>query len=70
MAEDGVRFPDELIQMRSAEFGMRNSEDRGECLETPFRTPHSEFLRPGVVTEACRSDKAAAVVRLHLGPCL
>ena len=23
--------------------------------------------RPGVVTEACRSDKAAAVVRLHLG---
>ena len=25
-------------------------------------------LRPGVVTEACRSDTAAAVVRLHLGP--
>lgn len=23
---------------------------------------------PGVVTEACRSDTAAAVVRLHLGP--
>ena len=32
-----------------------------------FDSGHPD-LRPGVVTEACRSDTAAAVVRLHLGP--
>jgi hypothetical protein len=35
--------------------------------DSQFDSGHPD-LRPGVVTEACRSDTAAAVVRLHLGP--
>ena len=38
-----------------------------EARDSGFDSHHPD-LRPGVVTEACRSDTAAAVVRLHLGP--
>ena len=40
---------------------------RREHERAQFDSGHPD-LRPGVVTEACRSDTAAAVVRLHLGP--
>ena len=40
---------------------------RREHETAQFDSGHPD-LRPGVVTEACRSDTAAAVVRLHLGP--
>ena len=36
----------------------------GDMGSTPVR---GILIRPGVVTEACRSDKAAAVVQLHPG---
>src|SRR5262245_1800649 len=52
------RLPD-LERLRREASGLR-------AQRTPSRlTP---VLRPGVVMEACRSDTAAAVVRLHLGP--
>ena len=38
-----------------------------EARDSGFDSHHPD-LRPCVVTEACRSDTAAAVVRLHLGP--
>ena len=40
---------------------------RREHETAQFDSGHPD-LRPGVVTGACRSDTAAAVVRLHLGP--
>ena len=42
---------------------------RREHERAQFDSGHPD-LRPGVVTEACRSDTAAAVVRLHHGPLL
>ena len=40
---------------------------RREHERAQFDSGHPDVW-PGVVTEACRSDTAAAVVRLHLGP--
>ena len=63
-AEDGVRLPDELLNI-----GVKGNGDlrASEARDSGFDSHHPD-LRPGVVTEACRSDTAAVVVRLHLGP--